>query len=212
METLSNILYWLSTGLFVPVMLGTVIMFIYSLVLSGYFYGNYKEFLGYKKSIRPHLIKAEVEHLIAIKASSPKSEILPYVAELLQVQRSKAAMERVLTDFEMAADKNLGRYKTLSKLGPILGLVGTLIPMGPALAGLGQGDVSSMSWNMQVAFSTTVIGLFAGTLGFLMLQPRQRILMGYLADLEFLANHLSEVHDRHATAAKHQPTTITNER
>lgn len=199
METLSNILYWLSTGLFVPVMLGTVIMFIYSLVLAGYFYGRYKEYLAYKKHIRPQLIKAKVEHLIQLKDS--KNEILPYIAELWKVRKSKANMERVLSDFELVADKNLGRYKTLAKLGPILGLVGTLIPMGPALAGLGQGDVSSMSWNMQVAFSTTVIGLFAGTLGFLMLQPRQRILMTYLVDLEFLTNYFEETAPHHANSS-----------
>lgn len=192
METLSNVLYWLSTGLFVPVMLGTVIMFIYSLVLSGYFYGNIKEYLTYKKSVRQHMLKADVQQLSQLQLSSPKSEILPFVGEVISARHSKAAMERVLTEFEMKSDQALGRYKTLSKLGPILGLLGTLIPMGPALAGLGQGDVASMSWNMQVAFSTTVIGLFSGTIGFLMMQPKQRMLVSYLYDLEFLVNHFIE--------------------
>jgi len=192
METLSNVLYWLSNGLFVPVMLGTVIMFIYSLILSGYFYGNVKEYFIYKKMVRQHMLKADVQQLSHLQLTSPKSEILPFVGDVIAARHSKAAMERVLTDFELKSDLALGRYKTLSKLGPILGLLGTLIPMGPALAGLGQGDVASMSWNMQVAFSTTVIGLFSGTIGFLMMQPKQRMLVSYLYDLEFLVNHFIE--------------------
>ena len=41
----------------------------------------------------------------------------------------------------------------LTKFGPILGLMGTLIPMGPALMGLSTGDIGSMAYNMQVAFA-----------------------------------------------------------
>lgn len=204
METLSNVLYWLSTGLFVPVMLGTVIMFIYALVLSGSFYTANKEFLVYKKSLREHIRKPNTGKLAQLAGES-KSEVSSYIADILQHQTSVAAMERVLSDFELAADKNLGRYKLLAKLGPILGLMGTLIPMGPALAGLGSGDVSSMSWNMQVAFSTTVIGLFAGTIGFLILQPKQRIYMHYLGDLEYLVSHIGEQGKRKDSHHHHTP-------
>ena len=36
--------------------------------------------------------------------------------------------------------------------------MGTLIPMGPALVELSTGDIGSMAYNMQVAFSATVVG------------------------------------------------------
>ena len=39
----------------------------------------------------------------------------------------------------------------------MLGLMGTLIPMGPALVGLSTGDIASMAYNMQVAFATTAV-------------------------------------------------------
>lgn len=195
METLSNILYWLSSGLFVPVMLGTVIMFFYALYAAGVFYGSYKEYNRYRKEFRDLLRKPAFGDLMAAarKMNRDKpSEISQYVELLLRNHTSRAAMEGILSDFEIEADKSLGKYKTVAKLGPILGLMGTLIPMGPALAGLGQGDVSSMSWNMQVAFATTVIGLFAGTIGFLLLQPRQRMLVRYLSDMELLVGHIAE--------------------
>ena len=40
----------------------------------------------------------------------------------------------------------------------MLGLMGTLIPMGPALAGLASGNIADMAYNMQIAFATTVVG------------------------------------------------------
>lgn len=195
MEALSNILYWLSSGLFVPVMLGTVIMFFYALYMAGMFYGSYKDYVKYKLEYRNLLRKPAFRELIRSLDDNNKEwpdEISHFVFEILKSHKSRAAMDGVLNDFELAADKNIGKYKILAKLGPILGLMGTLIPMGPALAGLGQGDVSSMSWNMQVAFATTVIGLFAGTVGFLLLQPRQRILVRYLYDMEVLVGHITE--------------------
>jgi biopolymer transport protein ExbB/TolQ len=198
METLSNILYWLSSGLFVPVMLGTVIMFFYSLCAAGVFYGSYKEYARYSKEFRYLLRKpAFGELMAAVKKmnNDQPAEISRYVEQLLKNHASRAAMEGILGDFEIEADKSLGKYKTIARLGPILGLMGTLIPMGPALAGLGQGDVASMSWNMQVAFATTVIGLFAGTVGFLLLQPHQRMLVRYLSDMEVLVGHIAEHKD-----------------
>lgn len=97
-------------------------------------------------------------------------------------------VERLLSDFEIAADKDLSTSKTLTKLGPMLGLMGTLIPMGPALVGLATGDIASMAYNMQVAFATTVIGLFSSAIGFITQQVKQRWYLQDLTNLEFIAN------------------------
>ena len=77
---------------------------------------------------------------------------------------------------------------TIAKIGPMLGLMGTLIPMGPALVGLSTGDIASMAYNMQVAFATTVIGLFSAAIGFVVLQCKQRWYARDLAALEFVAS------------------------
>lgn len=50
----------------------------------------------------------------------------------------------------------------MAKLSPMLGLMGTLIPLGPGLAALGDGDVKILSTAMSVAFDTTVLGLLSG--------------------------------------------------
>ena len=109
-------------------------------------------------------------------------------AKTLLTSESPAICNRVLSEYEIAADAELGKFKLLVKFGPILGLMGTLIPMGPALAGLSTGDISSMAYNMQVAFATTVIGLFSGAVGFVLLQVKQRWFNTDLVYLDFLSD------------------------
>jgi biopolymer transport protein ExbB/TolQ len=72
-------------------------------------------------------------------------------------------------------------------MGPILGLMGTLIPMGPALVGLASGDIASMAYNMQVAFATTVVGLVTSAIGFVTQQARERWYVRDLSILEYVA-------------------------
>lgn len=63
--------------------------------------------------------------------------------------------------------------------------------MGPALVGLSTGDIASMAYNMQVAFATTVVGLFSSAIGFITQQVKQR---WYMQDLNRL-EYVSEVMD-----------------
>ena len=72
----------------------------------------------------------------------------------------------------------------------MLGLMGTLIPMGPALVGLATGDIASMAYNMQVAFATTVVGMVIAAIGVVTLQIRQRWYAREINDLEFISNTL----------------------
>lgn len=97
-----------------------------------------------------------------------------------------AYCERLLANYEVDAEKELGRSRTFIKLGPMLGLMGTLIPMGPALVGLATGDISSMAYNMQVAFATTVVGMVIAAVGVITLQVKQRWYAREMNDLEYL--------------------------
>ena len=65
-------------------------------------------------------------------------------------------------------------------------------PMGPALVGLSTGDIASMAYNMQVAFATTVVGLFAAAIGFITQQVKQRWYLQDMTNLEFVAELLNE--------------------
>ena len=62
------------------------------------------------------------------------------------------------------ARRRVDRADMLACLGSILGLMGTLIPLGPGLAALGKGDVSTLAQAVTVAFDTTAVGLPLGRL------------------------------------------------
>jgi hypothetical protein len=79
-----------------------------------------------------------------------------------------------LAEIERRARKRLERADLIARIGPMLGLMGTLIPLGPGLAALGEGNVQILSVAMRVAFDTTVFGLLAGVLGFGLGRLRRR--------------------------------------
>ncbi|MBU2979820.1 MotA/TolQ/ExbB proton channel family protein [Alteromonas sp. C1M14] len=79
-----------------------------------------------------------------------------------------------LTAFDKYASVRLERVDLLAKAGPILGLMGTLIPLGPGLIALGQGQLDVLSTALSVAFDTTVLGLLIGLGGFVMAKVRRR--------------------------------------
>ena len=122
------------------------------------------------------------------------SLVIVYIRRVLGSKDRPAHVQRLLADFEITADKDLAISKTLTKMGPMLGLMGTLIPMGPALVGLSTGDIASMAYNMQVAFATTVVGLFSSAIGFITQQVKQRWYLQDMTNLEFLSELLTEKH------------------
>jgi len=70
--------------------------------------------------------------------------------------------------------KKLDYLRILARLGPAMGLVGTLIPMSTGLASLSQGDTSRLSSDLVVAFSTTVVGLCSGVAAYTLHTVRSR--------------------------------------
>jgi len=96
---------------------------------------------------------------------------------------------KVLADAEQAAIRRLDKTRVLIRIGPMLGLMGTLIPISPALVGLAQGDTQTLSTNLVTAFSTTVVGLLIGALAYIVSLIRERAYAQDLADLEYVLEH-----------------------
>lgn len=195
MNTISDIMFWISTGLLVPVVVLLIALFFRSLLLVGNFFGQYLAIRKTDRILREQLETLRLSNINEFEEKLPsgsKSLVVIYMHRIMESRESHAQVQRLLANFEIAADKDLAVSKTLTKLGPILGLMGTLIPMGPALVGLSTGDIASMAYNMQVAFATTVIGLFAGAIGFLTQQVKQRWYLQDMTNLEFVAELLNE--------------------
>lgn len=199
MNTISDIMFWITTGLLVPVIVLLILLFFRSLLLVGSFFGQYVSIRKTDKLLREQMETLHADNIERFESKLPEkssSLVVMFMKRILAEQGNKAQVQRLLANFEIAADKDLATSKTLTKLGPILGLMGTLIPMGPALVGLSTGDIASMAYNMQVAFATTVIGLVAGAIGFLTQQVKQRWYLQDMTNLEFLVEVLNEKHEK----------------
>lgn len=198
MNTISDIMFWISNGLLVPDVVLLILLFFRSLLLVGSFFGQYLSIRKTDKMLREQLETLRMTNIDDFESKLPESKslVVTYMRKILEAKDYPAVVQRLLANFEIEADKDLATSKTLTKLGPILGLMGTLIPMGPALVGLSTGDIGSMAYNMQVAFATTVIGLVAGAVGFLTQQVKQRWYLQDMTNLEFIAEVLNEKRNR----------------
>lgn len=87
-------------------------------------------------------------------------------------------------DLELWIMKRLEPLRLVSRVAPLLGLVATLIPMGPALMALTSGDSADMASNLVVAFSGVTLALIAASLAFFILNIRRRWLLEELRLIE----------------------------
>ena len=130
-----------------------------------------------------------------------------------QLDRNRAAVEAIsqepgadadirLEEFLQIAErqrwKSLGRLRLAVRVGPSLGLMGTLIPMADALQGLADGNLPALASNMVTAFAATVIGLTISVIAYLIAAAREDWVR---ADTEALAFHAERLSRRAADAA-----------
>lgn len=90
---------------------------------------------------------------------------------------------------EFYGRRRIERADILARVAPMLGLMGTLIPLGPGIAALGRGEFEVLARAVSVAFDTTVIGLAVGILGFVIGRVRRRWYDRILTDMESAHAH-----------------------
>ncbi len=195
MNYISDILFWISTGLLVPVVVLLIYFFLRSLLLLGGFFGQYLVKRKTEAAIRKELNALTGENLDTLPERLPRNKqaiVVTFMKRMVEDRHSAARVNRAVDQYAQFVDKDMSLPTTLLKMGPMLGLMGTLIPMGPALVGLSTGDIASMAYNMQVAFATTVVGLFSAAIGFVTKQTKSRWYKEDMANLDFLADLMEE--------------------
>jgi biopolymer transport protein ExbB/TolQ len=118
--------------------------------------------------------------------SGAMASTLELIADRIRGTGGTDRVAKALADFDFSSLRRLERTRVLVRAGPALGLMGTLIPLAPALAGLAEGDVAQLSRNLRVAFSVTVLGLVIGAVAFAISLVRDRLYGQDLSDLEFV--------------------------
>jgi len=195
MDTISKVLFWVANSLLIPDVIVLLVLFGRSLLLVGSFYNqlitkfkNDKTFEDVIKKLTPNTIP-ELKKLLPEKNNSL---YVKYMRDLLNHEPSVAYSDFLISNFENEAEKDIATSKLLAKVGPVLGLIGTLIAMSPALTGLSSGDISGMAYNMQVVFATTVVGLVISLIGMITLQFKQRWYAKETNNLDYIAQILTQ--------------------
>lgn len=198
-EFLTGSLDVISQSLTIPVLIILLVIVIISIITLG---GAIAEYTSRKKvpvgTIRDLIYDINaaesVDNLkeIISKAKIPKSQkkVLTEIASSEQLgSSSREALARKLFEFEEEKTMDaLKKTDIITRIGPTLGLMGTLIPMGPGLAALGAGDINTLASSLTVAFNTTIVGIGSGALCYVIGKIRSGWYDRYLSDLDALVD------------------------
>ena len=197
-DLLTSALNVVSQSLQIPVIVFLLLFALYAVITVGGLISEYSS----RKKVAVRLIKdlifsisrtkeiSEIEGIIK-NAQIPKNQkrVLVNIARSSELKKDsrEALAEKLIENEEDIIEKKLQTTDIVTKIGPTLGLMGTLIPMGPGLAALGSGDVTTLSNAIIVAFDTTVVGIGAGAVAYVVSKIRRRWYEQYLSDLDALS-------------------------
>jgi biopolymer transport protein ExbB/TolQ len=200
-EILGKTLHLLSQSLLLPTISFLLIFIAYAVVELGSLFAEYAQ----RKKIPAESVAKFIQQLQS--TSSP--EELTAKSELSRNQKVllkkiidnnslppaslQALARKLIEEEELKSARIIEKTDLVARLGPALGLMGTLIPLGPGLAALSAGNIQGLAEAIIIAFDTTVVGLAAGGIAFLISRVRKRWYEEHLSTLEAVAESLLEV-------------------
>jgi biopolymer transport protein ExbB/TolQ len=147
---------------------------------------------GTRKALLAGDINGASRAAAGVARSGPMAQALSVIVAHARIPGGDHRLSKALADFDFDAQRRLARTRLLVRAGPALGLMGTLIPLSPALTGLAQGNVARLSANLRIAFSVTVLGLLVGAVAFGLSLYRDRMYGQDLSDLEYVTAVISD--------------------
>ncbi|MCR4575119.1 MAG: MotA/TolQ/ExbB proton channel family protein [Lentisphaeria bacterium] len=184
MSNITQILNWISSSLLLPVTVLLLIGLACALVSLGGFFAD--SFILMKERKQRRKIMEALRRGEPVDIQQESGLFCERVRKLGELEWDELECEKIISEWEGLYERRLERSRFLAKVGPMLGLMGTLIPMGPALAGLASGDIASMAYNMQIAFATTVLGCCIAGISILVLSVRKHDYADEIACLQYV--------------------------
>jgi biopolymer transport protein ExbB/TolQ len=168
MAGLETFLYVISSALFYPVVVGLILLTFWIVISFGSFLREYLDrrqgrlrgLQQYRRMLDPQVLSRSAN---------------------LDLE-----MEKRLQEAELELIKSLDKVRFAIRVGPAVGLMGTLIPMGISLAALAQGDMPKMAGSMVTAFTATVVGLGCGVAAYLISLVREKWVRADMREMEYL--------------------------
>jgi len=193
---LENGLFALGQVLRFPVMTLLWVCVAAALFMAG---GTIASFLARRQERKSFDVESWFQQGGVLGANDARRQALPAALRTLLsgIEKGKAdaalddgGLEHLVLEAEERARATLSGSRLLVKVGPSLGLIGTLIPMGTALAALSSGNLEAMAGQMVVAFTTTIIGIACGTVAFVVLTIRLQWVNETVREQRYLAERV----------------------
>ena len=179
---LQSVIYIVSSSLLIPVMFLLVFLLCWVLFYTGILFSEWVERRKIKKIVNINDLLNRVKEQRKLPEDffdyftlnvqnyfKKLNAIIDGKTDLMELQ-----VENLLQEKELKMMKELDKIKMVIRIGPSLGLMGTLIPMGTGLASLSQGDINKLSSSLIIAFTTTVVGLGLGALSYFYATIKER--------------------------------------
>jgi len=189
---IKTFIYLISSSLLYPVLILLAALVLWILFQAGSFFAEWLERTRLKPvapETLPHEMRSRARNL------QLGHRVGQYIENLQKIDASSPfaglAVENLLHESSQSAWRSLDRLRIVARVAPGLGLIGTLIPMGTGLAALGQGDMSRLTSDLVIAFTTTVVGMTLGLLAFYFLTHKSRWVQEDVKNIELATEVLS---------------------
>lgn len=197
MDTLVTALYHLSTALLLPVVAALLALLAWVVFEIGGFLHEWRIRLRTQGSWnafidllgRDEIDLHRARGLLFQSADRP-GLVAAFVRRGRPFRDNAVELERILSEVEIDGKEACSRMNLWVRIGPMLGLMGTLIPMGPALMALSAANMEAMADSLVVAFSTTVAGLLIGAFCLVMSVSRRHWYARDLVRIEHIVTKL----------------------
>jgi biopolymer transport protein ExbB/TolQ len=203
--TIENIIFDIADALLYPVLIAAILSILFVVVELGALLAEVRKRRGRGLArleqaldqIRAALSKGDnVDALVIARGLGYNAAMSEALAAIIEQRGKPDAPDRIakrMAEYDYRSMRRLERTRILVRMGPALGLMGTLIPLSPALAALAEGDVQRLTDDLRVAFSVTVAGLLIGMLAFIVSLVRDRLYAQDYSDVEYVLAGLSSV-------------------
>jgi len=194
---LKTFIYLISSSLLYPVLLMLSALVLLIIAYAGSFLSEWLERVrlkGCPAQDLPSLL--ETGDASAVFSHRVNRFIMTLHATADGTMVKAVAVENLLQDSCLKLWKSMDRLRILVRAAPSLGLIGTLIPMGTGLAALGQGDMTKLTTDLVIAFTTTVVGLAIGTAAFFFYTIRRRWVEEDIKNMELATELAMEARER----------------
>ena len=205
-EIIKDVLRAVASSLQIPTIIILLLLILATIVLLGTFIA---EFFTERKALKvniPALIDemqgkntTELDEVVSGSGllKRQKEAAHELIVRIKYPNDTREALARqIISDEESRYNKITKFTDIIARVAPMFGLMGTLIPLGPGLIALAQGDTKTLSESLLIAFDTTVAGLISAAVAYVISGIRKGWYEKYMVGLETIMETILEEQNR----------------